>query len=39
VAKCFAQYPPRKLQSDDYTGPVTISGYEKFESIKKQLQN
>ena len=39
VMKSFVQYPPRKLQSDGYTGPITISGYEKFESIKKQLQN
>ena len=37
--KSFVQYPPRKLQSDGYTGPITISGYEKFEGIKKQLQN
>ena len=39
VMKSFVRYPPRKLQSDGYTGPITISGYEKFESIKKQLQN
>ena len=37
--KSFVQYPPRKLQSEGYTGPITISGYEKFEDIKKQLQN
>ena len=39
VMKTFVQYPPRKLQSDGYTGPITISNYEKFEGIKKQLQN
>ena len=38
-SKSFVQYPPRKLQSDGYTGPITISGYQKFEDIKKQLQN
>ena len=38
VMKSFVQYPPRKLQSEGYTGPITISGYEKFEDIKKQLQ-
>jgi len=37
--KTFLKYPPRKLQSDGYTGPVTISGYEKFENIRKQLEN
>ena len=39
VMKSFVQYPPRKLQSEGYTGPITISGYEKFEDIKKQLQH
>ena len=39
VMKSFVQYPPRKLQSDGYTGPITISGYEKFESIRKQLED
>jgi len=39
VGKSFLKYPPRKLQSEGYTGPITISGYEKFESVKKQLQN
>lgn len=38
IAKTYAQYPPRKLQSDTYTGPVTISGYEKLEHVKKQLE-
>jgi len=38
IAKTFAQYPPRKLQSETYTGPVTISAYEKFEHVKKQLE-
>ena len=39
MMKTFVQYPPRKLQSDGYTGPITISGYQKFENIKKQLEN
>ena len=39
VMKTFVQYPPRKLQSEGYTGPITISGYEKFEDIKKQLKD
>ena len=38
VMKTFVEFPPRKLQSDGYTGPITISDYEKFEDIKKQLQ-
>ena len=39
VMKTYAKYPPRKLQSDGYTGPITISGYERFENIKKQLEH
>jgi arylsulfatase A-like enzyme len=39
VMKTFAQYPPRKLQSEGYDGPITITGYEKYEYIRKQLQN
>ena len=38
VGKTFVKYPPRKLQSEGYDGPVTISGYEKFESVRKQLE-
>jgi arylsulfatase len=38
VMKSFVQYPPRKLQSEGYTGPITISGYEKFENVRKQLK-
>ncbi|MEO5917289.1 MAG: arylsulfatase [Luteolibacter sp.] len=38
IGKTFAKYPPRKLQSEGYDGPVTISGYQKFESVRKQLE-
>jgi arylsulfatase len=36
--KTYVQYPPRKLQSMTYTGPITISGYEKFQWVREQLQ-
>jgi len=35
--KTYVQYPPRKLQSEVYTGPVTISNYQKFQWIREQL--
>jgi arylsulfatase A-like enzyme len=38
VMKTFLQYPPRKLQSDGYTGPITISAYEKFGWLREQLK-
>ncbi|HYA30074.1 MAG TPA: arylsulfatase, partial [Acidobacteriota bacterium] len=38
LMKSYAQYPPRKLQSLGYTGPVTISNYQKFEWVRDQLK-
>jgi arylsulfatase len=37
VMDTFVKYPPRKLQSVGYTGPITISGYQKFEWVREQL--
>ena len=37
LMKTYMQYPPRKLQSMGYTGPITISNYEKFQWIREQL--
>ena len=38
LMKTYVKYPPRKLQSESYTGPITISGYEKFQHIREALQ-
>ncbi|MEO8494711.1 MAG: arylsulfatase [Planctomycetota bacterium] len=38
LMKTYVEYPPRKLQSMAYTGPITISNYEKFEWVRDQLQ-
>ena len=38
LMKTYVQYPPRKLQSETYTGPITISRYEKFQWVREQLQ-
>jgi arylsulfatase len=37
LMKTYVQYPPRKMQSEGYTGPVTLSNYEKFQWIREQL--
>ena len=37
LMKTYVQYPPRKLQSESYSGPITISSYEKFQWIREQL--
>ncbi len=37
LMKTYVKYPPRKLQSLGYTGPITISNYEKFNWVREQL--
>jgi len=37
LMKTYVKYPPRKLQSLGYTGPITISNYEKFSWVREQL--
>jgi arylsulfatase A-like enzyme len=38
LMKTYVQHPPRKLQSESYSGPVTLSNYERFQWIREQLQ-
>ena len=37
LMKTYVNYPPRKLQSESYTGPLTLSDYEKFQSVREVL--
>jgi arylsulfatase A-like enzyme len=37
IGKTYMQYPPRKLQSDGYSGPLTITQYQRFAHIREQL--
>ena len=37
LMKTYVQYPPRKLQSATYTGPITISQYERLQSVRQAL--
>jgi len=37
LMKTYTQYPPRKIQSESYSGPVTISQYEKMQSVREML--
>jgi arylsulfatase len=37
VMATFVQYPPRKVQSYGYTGPITLSNYEKYQFIRDSL--
>ncbi len=38
LMKTYVQYPPRKLQSMGYDGPIEISKYEKFQWLREQLK-
>jgi arylsulfatase A-like enzyme len=34
----YVKYPPRKLQSVTYTGPITLSNYQRFQWVREQLE-
>ncbi|CCB64957.1 Sulfatase [Hyphomicrobium sp. MC1] len=38
LMKTYLQYPPRKMQSEGYTGPLTLSNYEKFQWVREELK-
>jgi arylsulfatase len=38
LMKTYVKYPPRKLQSESYTGPLTITQYQRFQYIRDQLE-
>jgi arylsulfatase A-like enzyme len=37
LMKTYVEYPPRKLQSMVYTGPLTLANYQKFNWVREQL--
>ena len=37
LMKTYVEYPPRKLQSLGYNGPITISSYQKVQWVREQL--
>jgi len=39
LVKTYVEYPPRKLQSEVYTGPITLTQYQRFQNIRDQLKN
>ena len=38
LMKTYVKYPPRKLQSEVYTGPITISKYQRFQFLREELE-
>jgi arylsulfatase len=39
LVKTYVQYPPRKLQSEVYTGPITLTQYQHLQHVRELLQN
>jgi len=37
LMKTYVKYPPRKMQSEGYTGPITLSNFEKFQWVRDML--
>jgi arylsulfatase len=38
LMKTYAEYPPRKQQSEAYSGPITLQQYERFQHIRDLLK-
>lgn len=39
LMKTYIKYPPRKAQSEVYTGPITLSQYQRFSYVRDALKN
>jgi hypothetical protein len=37
LMQTYVKYPPRKAQSESYTGPITISDYERLQTVRDML--
>ncbi|WP_425618598.1 arylsulfatase [Anatilimnocola sp. NA78] len=38
LMKTYVKYPPRKLQSESYSGPITLTEYQHFQYVREQLE-
>jgi arylsulfatase len=39
LMKTYLSDPPRKLQSQSYSGPITITDYQRLQSVRETLKN
>ncbi len=37
ITRTYIDYPPRPVQSESYSGPITLSEYHRFSTIRDQL--
>jgi arylsulfatase len=38
LMQTYVKYPPRKLQSEGYSGPITLTQYERFKYVRDELE-
>src|SRR5690606_21754558 len=38
LMKTYIKYPPRKLQSGVYQGPITLTDYQRFKYVREALE-
>jgi len=38
LMESYIKYPPRPLQSEGYSGPITITNFQRLESVREQLK-
>ncbi|WP_226689575.1 arylsulfatase [Ruegeria arenilitoris] len=38
VVKTYIEYPPRPVQSESYSGPITLTEYHRFKTVRDQLE-
>ncbi len=38
LMQTYVKYPPRKLQSEAYSGPVTLTQYQRLQNVREQLE-
>jgi arylsulfatase A-like enzyme len=38
LMKTYIDYPPRPLQSETYTGPITLTRYFRFSNVREELE-
>lgn len=37
LMQTYLKYPPRKLQSEGYSGPITVTQYQRFQFLREEL--
>ncbi len=38
LMKTYVEFPPRPLQSEGYSGPITLTQYQRFQNVREQLE-